>query len=212
MFDKFRRSLEDVLNGARSPDERREAVARMKETLTLARVGLDDLRTGVRDARRRLEAERRELETVRRRKGLAAGIGDAETVAVAERYERQHAERVAVLTRKAEAQESELALAEEEVAAMGRELQAALRGGSMGGAPGGARSGVSGGSSPAAGGGGETGSGARGAPDAQGVDGSTPDDDQALDALAALARSRRRAAREAAAEERLADLKRRMGK
>jgi len=154
----------------------------------------------VREARQRLEAERRELETVRRRKGLAAGIGDAETVAVAERYERHHAERVAVLTRKAEAQESELALAEEEVAAMGRELQAALRGGSPSGA------------SPAAGAGGGTEAGGDGASDAQGVEGSTPDDDQALDALDALARSRRRAAREAAAEERLADLKRRMGK
>jgi hypothetical protein len=211
MFDRFRRSVEDALNSARSPGERRAAIAHMKETLALARVGLDDLRTGVRQARTRLEAERRELETVRRRRGLAQGIGDSETVAIAERYERHHVERVAVLTRKLEAQEGELTLAEGEVRSMERELEAALGVG--------AASGVSS-SEPgeAVGGGAPSGSptgaaqagegGARSAGDG-GVD---PDEDAAArEELDALARAKRRAAREAAAEERLAALKRRMG-
>jgi hypothetical protein len=183
MFDRFRRALEDALNGDRSPAGRREAIAEMKETLTLARVGLDDLRKGVQQTRVRLAAERRELETVQRRKALAANIGDGETVAVAERYERHSAERVAVLERKVAAQEGELALAEADVQTMTKELKAA-----MAGVPPAARA------APAAG-------------------GDPLDADAAAEAeIDALGRRSRRAAREASADERLADLKRRMGK
>ena len=199
MFDRFRRALEDALNGDRSPAGRRAAVAQMKETLALARVGLDDLRTGVRQARARLVAERRELETVQRRKGLAAGIGDRETVEVAERFERQLGERVAVLERKVAAQESELALAEADVQTMGRELRAAMAGVPPAGS-GTRRTGASGASagSDAAGGAGEA--------DPLAEDGA------AAEEIDALGRRHRRAAREATAEERLAELKRRMGK
>ena len=40
---------------------------------------------------------------MQRRKGLAAGINDAETLALAEKYEAHHAERAGVLARKLEA-------------------------------------------------------------------------------------------------------------
>jgi hypothetical protein len=183
MFDGLRQSLRDVLAAATSPAERREGLARMKETLALARVGLDDLRRGIQETRSRVVVEQRELETVRRRRGLAAGIGDAETVAIAERYERQHAERVAVLERKLDAQERELALAETEVTAMGAELKAAIAG----------------------------------VPPTGTVPHSSasemPDEREAAEQeLDALGRARRRAAKDAAAEDRLAALKRRMGK
>jgi hypothetical protein len=189
MFDKLRQSLENLVNGAATPEERSAALSRMKETLVQARLGIEDLRGGVSQTRVRLHEERRELETVRRRKVLAEGIGDAETVAVAERFERHHAERVAVLERKLGAQESEVAIVEREVEEMAAELRAAV---GRGGAPGAV--GVGGAAA------------ARAAEEA--VDGSAA----ARDELDALARARRRAERDAAAEAQLAALKRRMGK
>ncbi|MFL5575255.1 MAG: hypothetical protein ACJ79S_04735 [Gemmatimonadaceae bacterium] len=196
MFDKLRQSLENLVNGATTPEARSAALSRMKETLVQARLGIEDLRSGVSQTRVRLAEERRELETVRRRKRLAEGIGDAETVAVAERFERHHAERVDVLERKLGAQEGEVAIAEREVEEMAGELRAALgRGGPA---------------APAAGVAAAGGTRGTGAPAAGTVDG--VDDSGVREELDALARARRRAERDAAAEERLAALKRRMGK
>lgn len=189
MFDKLRQSLENLVNAAASasPEERRAAVSRMKETLVQARLGIEDLRGGVTDTRRKLGAEREALETVRRRKALAAGIADQETVAVAERYERHHAERVEVLERKLSAQEGEVMIAEREVEEMTRELRTAMDA-RVGPAP------IPGAAAAAA---------------AEGVD---VDGSGVRDELDSMARSRQRAERDAAAEERLAALKRRMGK
>ena len=187
MFDKFRQSLENLVNGNASPEERRAAVSRMKETLVLARLGVDDLRGGFAETRKRLVAERAELETVRRRKSLAEGIADRETVAVAERYERLHAERVEVLERKLAAQEGEVMVAEREVAEMTAELRAAADA-RVGPTP------------------------ARGGVEAAAAAEVDADLSGASEELDSLARSRRRAERDAAAEERLAALKRQMGK
>jgi hypothetical protein len=92
------------------------------------------MRTGVVDARARLEAERRELETVRRRRVLAEGIRDVETVRVASRFEGLHEERVTVFAQKVQVQEAELALVEREVAEMTAELRQVMLG-VPGGAP-----------------------------------------------------------------------------
>jgi hypothetical protein len=110
------------------PEERRAGLAQMKQTLVQARMGLDDLRAGIGKTRQRLAAEQAELETVRRRKGLAAGIADQETVALAEKYESLHAERTTVLARKLASQEEELALVEREVAEMTAALKGAMTG------------------------------------------------------------------------------------
>ena len=101
MFDDVRKAFRDLLRGTPpSGDARRSIVAQMRETLVQARMGLDDLRKGLEETRARLARERSELETVRRRKQLAEGINDAETVAIADRYEKQHAERASLLERK----------------------------------------------------------------------------------------------------------------
>ena len=105
----------------------------MKDSLVQAKVGLADLRGGLETTRSRLAVERRELETVERRKRLAEGIDDAETVSIAERYVRLHGERVDVLARKLEAQEAELSLVETEIDDMTREFKSALAG--VGSAP-----------------------------------------------------------------------------
>jgi hypothetical protein len=198
MFERLRQSLNDLraAGGAR-PEERRRVASQMKESLVLARVALDDLRKGADQTRARLAKERGELETVLRRKTLAVGINDAQTVQVAERFERQHAERVEVLERKLAAQESELALAEREVQEMTAELRAAISGAPMPG--------------------GSVGTGA--------AAGATVDDDPLADIapdadardplreeISSLDRQQRRAANDARADALLAELKRRMGK
>lgn len=128
MFDSFRQTLRDLMDRSTPPEERRAGLAQMKQTLVHARMGLDDLRGGIKATRQRLASEQAELETVRRRKGLAQGINDLETVALAEKYEALHAERTAVLTRKLSAQEAELSLVEREVAEMTTALKGAISG------------------------------------------------------------------------------------
>ena len=128
MFESLRKSLDDLLARSTPPEERRQIVSRMRDTLVQAKVGLQDLRDGLAQSKRRLEQERRELDTVQRRKRLAEQINDEETVRLANQYEQLHAERFAVLERKVEAQESELALAERDVAQMMTELRQAASG------------------------------------------------------------------------------------
>lgn len=215
MFEKLRQSLDDLMARATKPEDRRAVLTQMKDALVHARVGLDDLRGGVRETQKRLDHERRELETIARRKGLAQGINDAETVTIAERYERQHGERIAVLEAKLLAQQAELSLVEREVEAMGTELKRA-----MSGVPGGPRvGGAPGFGAPA-----DASDPLADAPDPLGGGvgsnaGSTEADDPlaedgaGLEAeISAAARAGRRARQEQEADARLAELKRRMGK
>lgn len=186
MFESFRQTLRDLMDRATPPEERRAGLARMKQTLVTARMGLDDLRGAVALTRQRLEAERRELETMRRRKGYAAGINDAETLALAEKYEVHHAERVDVLQRKLDVQEAELAMVEREVGEMTTSLKQAMLG--VPGAP--------------------------SIEDAAGAEADAVLDhgSRMASELDAMGRARARSEREADAEQRLAELKRRMGK
>lgn len=183
MFDSFRHALRDLMDRATPPEERRAGLARMKETLVTARLGLDDLRAALVRTRERLETERRERETMLRRKGLAAGIDDAETAALAEKYAAHHAERVAVLERKLDAQQQELAIAERDVAEMAAELKRAM----LGAGP----------AEPSV---------------ASETELLASDASRLAEELDGRERARARAARDAEAEQRLAELKRRMGK
>ena len=157
----------------------------MKGTIVQATMGVDDLRDALALSRKKLEAEQRELATVRRRKELAAGISDAETLAVADRFEKQHAEKVAVLEEKIAVLGRELELGERELAEMKAELRNAM-------------SGVPGGASAA----GET------------LDDPLEDEAGAKmsSELDALARERARADRDAEAQRRLDEMKKNMGK
>ena len=182
MFEQLRRSFEDLLNRATKPEDRREIVSRMKDTLVQARMGLDDLRSDLTTTQRKLEAERRELQTVKRRKELALGISDTETVAVAERFEKHHEERVAMLEQKLAVQTREVELAEREVEEMKAEIRRAM-------------------AAPA--------SAASFPPEDPLAD---PRETRMRDELDALARERARAARDDDAARRLEELKRKMGK
>jgi hypothetical protein len=191
VFDGFRRSFDELLERATRPEDRRIVASRMKETLVQARMGLDDLRDGLAKAHQRLANEERELETARRRKHLAQGISDRETVELAAKYEQMHGERAEVLRRKVAAQEAELALAEREVAEMSAELKAVLAGG-----PAAADRGVAG----------EPISDAELGLSSDAASGSVRSE------IDALGRERDRAEREADAARRMDELKRKMGK
>lgn len=180
------------MNRATPPEDRRAHVSRMRDTLVQARVGLEDLRDALAKAKARLAAEERELETVLRRKQLAEGIGDRETVDVATKYEAMHRERAEVSRRKVEAQEAELAIAERDVAEMTAELKTAMSGGSLGGSQ---RAAVSGEDAATAG-------TADVGPDGEGL----------ASEIDSLGRARVRAERDADAERKLEELKRRMGR
>jgi len=182
------------MSRATPPEERRAIVARMKDTLVQARVGLDDLRAGLAKSKARLAAEERELETVLRRKQLAEGIGDRETVELAARYEGIHRERADVARRKIEAQEAELAIAERDVAEMTAELKAAVSGAPLTGSP---RGGESIGDSAD--------EAAPGGPGGVAGEGFASEIDS-------LGRARARADRDADADRKLEELKRRMGR
>ena len=183
MFEDIRDSLRDLLQGARTPEDRRAAVHEMKQTLVRARMGVEDLQQALSKTRVELGLQRRELETVRRRRQLAEGITDTETVTLAERFEKTHADRVAVLERKLAAQEEELALVEAEVAAMTADFKLASAGGGIASMP----------------------------PQTR-VEEDPLGDDKLVDELNGLGRANRRAAAEEAADARLAEMKRRMGK
>lgn len=187
VFEQLRRSLDELLQRATRPEDRREVVARMKDTLVQATLGVEDLRSALAMSRRKLEVEQRELATVRRRKELAAGIQDAETAAVAERFEKQHAERAAVLEEKVAAQAHELELAERELGEMKAELRQAMAAG-----PASARAPLAGTE-----------------PEDPLGDTSAAKTREEIDALA---RERARADRDADAERRLEELKKSMGK
>ena len=193
MFEQLRESLRG-LSSRLAPEERRRVAGSMREALVHARLALQEMREAIAKTEARLATERSELETVRRRGGLAAQIGDEETTQIAQRFAQQHEERVQVLETKLMSQQQELALAEREFEDMRAQLRMAM-------------------------------SGVAPSPDARAQD--IVDD---LDAMLAGApsggaggdplsdlegtapRRRTRAEHEADAEERLAALKRRMGK
>lgn len=156
---------------------------RMKGTIVQAKLGVDDLRDGLELSRRKLAQEQRELETVRRRKELASGIQDAETVTIAERFEKQHEERARILAEKIAVQSRELELADRELEEMKAELRKAMTG--IGSAP-------------------------ESMPLDDPL--TEPGDRRAQEELDALVRERATTDRNAEAERRLQELKRQMGK
>lgn len=184
VFENLRHSFDELLNRAAKPEERRIVASRMKDTLVQATVALNDMRDGLARSRERLAQEERELQTVRRRKQLAEGIGDRETVDIAAKYEQMHAERVEVLRQKLAAQEAELVLAQRDVDSMSAQLKAVLNGAAA----------------PA---------NSLNEPAAEAAAGASS---SLRDEIDSLGRARAHADREADAARRLEELKRRMGK
>ena len=127
MFDQLRDAMRGFSERS-GPDERRRAAQAMKEALVHAKMGVQDLRTAMAVTERRVAQERDELATVERRLGLAAQINDQETVTIAERFRAQHAERLGVLETKLMSQQQELKLMERDLEEMTVQLRRAMSG------------------------------------------------------------------------------------
>jgi hypothetical protein len=189
MFDQLLDAMRG-LSDRSAPDERRRVATAMKEALVHHKLGLQDLRAAVAATERRVEQEREELATVERRMGLAAQINDQETVAIAERFRVQHAERLSVMEMKLMSQQQELQLGERELEEMTNQMRRAMSGLPINGAPSAEQQ------------------AAREVEDALSSDGLSSSAPAAAPEMSRLSR----AEKEAAAEDRLAELKRRMGK
>jgi hypothetical protein len=122
----LRARLERLLAAHGRPDARARAAA-LREALIEAKVGVRQGREGIARTERGLEAERRQLGDAERRGRLAAQVSDAETVSVAARFAEKHRERIAVLERKLLVQREELAIAERDLEEIARELRAGGR-------------------------------------------------------------------------------------
>lgn len=111
-FEDLRARLEQLLGETRRFTDPRAAASGLHGALVETRAALGTLRDALAATERELEAERRQHADARRRGALAADVGDAETVEVAERFTVRHAGRIEVLERKLAVQRDELALVE----------------------------------------------------------------------------------------------------
>lgn len=123
VFKRLREALDAALASATPPEDLYDLAGRMRGALLEARSGLGAMRDAVEKTDRELALARREIETAERRRELAARISDSETVTVADAYIARHRERAVVLERKAVAQREEIALAERDVAEMMGQLE-----------------------------------------------------------------------------------------
>lgn len=186
MFKRLRDALERALIAATPPPDLGEIASQMRDAVVEQKAGVRAMQDELAKAEQLLSLERSQLETAQRRREQAAGIQDTETVEVAEKFITRHTERIGVLEKRVAVQREELVLAERDLAEMTTQLQEAAR------------------KNPTA---------ERSAGTAWNELGSAGVDRPELDLEHDLLKTRAdRAAREAAADARLDELKKRMGR
>ena len=127
MFERLRDALRAALDAATPPGDLRDLTRQMREAVVDAKVALEETRQAVARAAAELALERQRLADAERRGRLAGEIQDRETVQVAERFAGKHRERVGVLEKKVAALKSEQGLYERELAEMQGQLARAER-------------------------------------------------------------------------------------
>lgn len=117
MLDDLRKVFRDSWNafvaeaGRRDPEDQvAELLSGMRQEMVHARAALPEYEVAWRRAEAELQRERRHLDDCVRRAALAEKIGDAETVRLANEYAEKHRARVTVLEAKVKAAEDEHAL------------------------------------------------------------------------------------------------------
>jgi hypothetical protein len=106
----------------------REQAAGLRAALVEFKIGISQLGDALTRSERELAAARREAADYARRRELASGIDDHETVRIADEFTAKARERVDLLERKVIVQRDELAIAEREYDATMQRFQAASRG------------------------------------------------------------------------------------
>ena len=127
MFERLRDALRAALDAATPPGDLRDLARQMREAVVEARLSMQATREAVTRTEGELALERQRLADAERRGRLAAEIQDQETVAVAQRFAAKHRERAGVLERKLAALWDEQALLERELAEMQAQLARAER-------------------------------------------------------------------------------------
>jgi phage shock protein A len=132
MLEEIRRVLRRSVDAFREELSRRdpedqvaELLSAMRRELVAARAAIPEIEAHLAGAREELDRERAALAQCERRGELAVRIGDAETRRIAGEFAARHRERVAVLTRKVEAAEADLELHHREVEEMLRRYREA---------------------------------------------------------------------------------------
>jgi hypothetical protein len=123
----LRDAFRAALDAASTPGEGdlRSLARQMREAVVDAKVAVAEIQEAIARTERELGLERQRLADAERRGRLAAEIQDHETVGVAERFATKHRDRLGVLERKLAAQREELALAQRELDDMQTQLKAA---------------------------------------------------------------------------------------
>ena len=127
-FEELRARMEQLLAEARRFTDPREAASGLHGAMVETKVALGSLRESLEATEREFAAEQRQLADAERRGRMAGEVGDAETVAVAERFVARHAERVTVLERKLAVLRDELAMVERDYAELSNSYRAAKLG------------------------------------------------------------------------------------
>ena len=127
MFERLRDALRAALDAATPPGNLRDLERQMREAVVEAKVAVAETRDAAARTQGELGHERQRLADAERRGRLAGEIRDQETVDVAARFATKHRERVSVLEHKLAALTEELALYERELADMQRQLSRAER-------------------------------------------------------------------------------------
>ncbi len=124
----FRRSVAAFRQelATREPEDQvAELLASMRRELVAARAALPEYDAVISQAREELERERQALAQTERRGTMAERIGDAETSRVAREFSARHQERIGLLEQKLRTAEAELDLARREADEMKRRYQEA---------------------------------------------------------------------------------------
>jgi hypothetical protein len=127
VFERLRTALRVALDATTPPGDLRDLARQMREAVVEAKLSVQDTRDAVTRTEGELDAERRRLADADRRGRLAAEIQDEETVAVAQRFAAKHRARLEVLEHKLAALREELALHARELAEMQAQLAHAER-------------------------------------------------------------------------------------
>jgi hypothetical protein len=128
LFERLRDAFRAALDAATPPGDLRDLARQMREAVIEAKVAVQEMREALARTQGELTLERQRLADAERRGRLASEIQDQETVTVAERFAVKHRERVAVLERKLAAQQEEVALADRDLGEMQGQLKSATQG------------------------------------------------------------------------------------
>lgn len=115
MLEGLRARLEKLLADHTVPGDPKARAAQLHAALLEMKVALVNLREALVATEAGLRSERRQLDDAERRGRLAAQLPDPDTVLVAEQFATRHRERAAMLEKKLQLQQEELALAERDL-------------------------------------------------------------------------------------------------